>query len=60
MLTVEFRPQRTTGMFYFGDEPYTPVTLAVPSVLFEDVTVHKVRGETPKPPVASHPYFDSK
>jgi predicted Zn-dependent protease len=59
-LTVEFRPQRTMGMFSFGDEAYAPVTLSVPSLLFEDVTVRKVRGETPKPPVASHPYFDSK
>jgi hypothetical protein len=60
MLTVEFRPQRTMGMFAFGDEGYAPVTLAVPSLLFEDVTVRKVRGETPRPPVAPHPYFDGK
>ena len=60
ILTVEFRPQRTMGMFAIGDEGYAPVTLAVPSLLFEDVTVHKVRGETPKPPVAPHPYFDGK
>jgi hypothetical protein len=60
MLTVEFRPQRTMGMFSYGDEAYTPVTLAVPSLLFEDVTVRKVRGETPKPPVAVHPYFEGK
>jgi TldD protein len=60
ILTVEFRPRRTMGMFSFGDEGYMPVTLAVPSLLFEDVTVRKVRGETPKPPVALHPYFDGK
>jgi predicted Zn-dependent protease len=60
ILTVEFRPQRTMGLSFFGDEGYMPVTLAVPSLLFEDVTVRKVRGETPKPPVALHPYFDGK
>ena len=60
ILTVEFQPRRTPGAFSFGDEGYTAVTLAVPSLLFEDVTVHKARGQTPKPPVALHPYFDGK
>jgi predicted Zn-dependent protease len=60
MLTVEYRPQRTMGMFAFGDEGYAPVTMAVPSLLFEDVTVRKIRGETPRPPVVPHPYFDGK
>jgi predicted Zn-dependent protease len=40
------------------DESFAPVTVAVPSLLFDDVTVHKVRGETPKPPVAPRPAFD--
>jgi hypothetical protein len=40
------------------DETFAPVTVAVPSLLFDDVTVHKVRGETPKPPVAPRPDFD--
>jgi predicted Zn-dependent protease len=60
ILTVEFRPQPTMGMVFVGDEGYAPVTLTVPSLLFEDVTVRKVRGETPKPPVAPPPYFDRK
>jgi predicted Zn-dependent protease len=66
ILTVEFHPQgpmtmfSSGGMLSSGDEAYAPVTLAVPALLFEDVTVHKVRGETPKPPVAAHPYFDGK
>jgi hypothetical protein len=60
VLTVEFRPQRIPGTLTLGDEDYAPVTLAVPSLLFEDVNLRKVRGETPKPPVAPHPYFDSK
>jgi len=66
LLTVEFHPQGPMsmsflgGLFSSGDEGYAPVTLAVPSLLFEDVTVHKVRGETPKPPVTAHPYFEGK
>jgi predicted Zn-dependent protease len=60
ILTVDFRPQRNIGLPSFGDEGYMPVTLVVPALLFEDVTVRKVRGETPKPPVASHPFFDGK
>lgn len=34
------------------------VSFVVPSLLFEDVTVKKISGEIPKPPVAKHPYFD--
>ena len=60
LLTLEFRPQPNLGNFSIGDEGYAPVTLAVPSLLFEDVTVRKIRGETPKPPVAPHPYFEGK
>jgi predicted Zn-dependent protease len=58
IVTSEYRPQPAIGMFSFGDEGFAPVTVAVPSLLFEDVTVRKVRGETSKPPVAPHPYFD--
>jgi len=60
VLSVEYRPQRSRGMFSYGNESYMPVTLVVPSFLFEDVTLRKMRGETPKPPVAAHPYFDGK
>jgi predicted Zn-dependent protease len=42
------------------DEGSTPVSLAVPSFVFDDVTVRMMRGETPKPPVVPHPYFDGK
>jgi hypothetical protein len=42
------------------DESFAPVTAAVPSLLFDDVTLQRVRGETPKPPVTPHPYFDGK
>jgi len=57
-VTSEFRPQQGVGTFSFGDEGFAPITVAVPSLLFEDVTVRKVRGDTTKPPVAPHPYFD--
>ena len=60
ILTVDFRPQPGLGMFTIADESYAPVTLAVPSLLFDDVTVRKVRGEMSKPPLTSNPYFDNK
>jgi predicted Zn-dependent protease len=60
ILTVEFRPQPGIAMFTIADESYAPVTLAVPSLLFDDVTVRKVRGEMSKPPIMSNPYFDNK
>jgi len=58
IVTSEFRQQTGVGMFSVGDEGFAPITVAVPSLLFEDVTVRKVRGDTSKPPVAPHPYFD--
>jgi PmbA/TldA metallopeptidase C-terminal domain len=64
ILTVSRRPSAANGLGVFmsglggEDESTAPVTLAVPSLLFDDVTLHKLRGETPKPPVAPHPYFD--
>lgn len=58
LLTVQFRPRVTFPTFSFGEEGYTPLSLAVPSLLFEDLTIRKARGETPNPPVAKHPFFD--
>jgi predicted Zn-dependent protease len=60
ILTVQFIPQHMMGIFSISDESYAPVTLAVPSLLFEDVTVRKIRGVTSKPPVIPNPYFDGK
>jgi hypothetical protein len=48
------------GIFSFSDESYASVTLVVPSLLFEDVTIRKIRGVTSKPPVIPNPYFDGK
>lgn len=58
MLTVQYRPRVTFPAFSFGEEGYTPLSLAVPSLLFEDLTIRKARGEIPNPPVAKHPFFD--
>ncbi len=65
ILTVSRRASGTINGFPAAglggeDESFAPITVAAPSLLFDDVTVHKVRGETPKPPVAPHPYFDGK
>ena len=35
IFTLEYRSQRAMGMFASGDEGYAPVTLAVPSLLFD-------------------------
>jgi hypothetical protein len=64
ILTMSRRASATNALIGFAsggeDEAFAPITVAAPSLLFDDVTVHKVRGETPKPPVAPHPYFDGK
>jgi predicted Zn-dependent protease len=36
------------------------VTYAVPSLLFKELTLHKLRGETPTLPLLPHPFFDGK
>lgn len=60
ILTVEYYPQRNGGITSTVDNQYMPVTLVVPSLLFEDVTVHKNRAEKTKPPVTANPFFESK
>jgi hypothetical protein len=60
-LTVSWRPAQNGNMFFMGgdgEENMTPVSLAVPSLLFEDATMRKIRAVAPSPPVAGHPYFD--
>ncbi len=58
VLTVQYRTLNQLPTFTLSDEGYAAVTMAVPALLFEDLTLHKTRGETPMPPVAKHPYFD--
>jgi hypothetical protein len=59
-LTVSYRPPNNQVMFTGADseESFTPVSLAVPSLLFEDATMRKIRAASPNPPVAGHPFFD--
>ena len=59
-LTVRFEPPRNNplGLPAFTEEDFMPVSLAIPSLLFEDVTLGKGRGPIPTPPVAGHPYFE--
>jgi len=58
ILTVRFQPRNQLPMMMIAEENYTPVTLAVPSLLFEEATLRKIRAEAPHPPVAGHPFFD--
>jgi hypothetical protein len=60
-LTMEYRPpQNNQGLpvMTVAEENFTPVSLAVPSLLFEDATMRKNRAVAPNPPVAGHPFFD--
>jgi hypothetical protein len=61
-LTVQYRPpQNGQGMMmmsFEAEENATPVSLVVPSLLFEDATMRKLRVASPNPPVAGHPFFD--
>ena len=36
----------------------TTLSIAVPDLLFEEMTVRKPTGNLPRPPVARHPFFD--
>ena len=58
-LTVRYVPPR--GQFPMpneSEENFTPVSLLVPSLLFEDATMRKVRLAAPNPPVSGHPFFN--
>jgi predicted Zn-dependent protease len=59
VLTVQYRPPQNNQMpmINLGGDSSIPVTLVVPSVIFEDVAMRKIRA-SPTPPVAGHPYFD--
>jgi len=60
VLTVQYRPAQN-GPFSgltFSEENYRPVTVVSPSLLFDDVTMRRIRATSPNPPVATHPFFD--
>jgi hypothetical protein len=56
---------RTLGMFptfsFFeiaqGEGGAPVISIVVPSLLFDDLTLRKPAGEIPKPPVSPHPFF---
>ena len=57
--TLRYQPP--PGQFFIpneGEENFTPVSLLVPSLLFEDASMRKVRLAAPHPPVSGHPFFD--
>jgi len=60
--TVYSAPFTARGFAFdmIGGEPGPPpiVSLVVPSLLFEEVTLKKPAGEIPKPPASKHPFFD--
>jgi hypothetical protein len=56
MHNTDFRPDALMGIMSRGDEGFAPVTLAVPSLLFDDVTVRKIRQENSKPPIVPSPF----
>lgn len=61
ILTTQIRPEALNILSVgLGDEGFAPVTLAVPSLLFDDVTVHKLRGENAKPPIVPSPFAAAK
>ena len=59
VLTVQYRPppNNQMPMINLGGDSSVPVTLLVPSVIFEDVAMRKIRA-SPTAPVAGHPFFD--
>ncbi|HUB81715.1 MAG TPA: metallopeptidase TldD-related protein [Bryobacteraceae bacterium] len=59
-LTVEYRPQQNNFLAFqmLPEANYWPVTIVAPSLLFEDVTLRRIRTAAPNPPVATHPFFD--
>jgi hypothetical protein len=60
VLTVEYRPAQNSPFagLAFSEENYRPVTIVTPSLLFEEVTMRRIRATSPNLPVATHPFFD--
>ena len=53
--SMDFLSRSRSGRFASG-----PISVVVPSLLFEDLTLNKPNGEIPNPPVAPHPFFEKK
>jgi hypothetical protein len=63
--TVAFDSRNASGVsaalrmgFLPGDAANSLVSLVVPSLLFDDLTLQKPMREIPKPPALKHPFFD--
>lgn len=56
-MTLRYQPPQG-GMFgrNEGEENFTPVSMLVPSLLFEDATMRKIRIATPNPPLSPPPF----
>ena len=53
-------PVASLGFCGSGEPPQDTaplVSLVVPSLLFEEITLKKQAGEIPRPPIAPHPFF---
>ena len=59
IMTLRYQPPAMQFSFpNEGDENFTPVSVAVPSLLFDDATMRKIRAAAPNPPVLKPPFFD--
>jgi predicted Zn-dependent protease len=62
VFSAPFRTKRispaTAGTFLVGAQPL--VSVAVPSLLFDDLTLQRPTGDVPNLPFTKHPFFDSK
>ena len=59
--TAPFRPKRISPSRIANFIPgQLLVTVATPSLLFDDMTVQKPTGEVPNLPFTKHPFFDKK
>ena len=58
-LTLRYQPPPGQfGMRNEGEENLTPVSMLIPSLLFEDATMRRIRAAMPNPPVSGPPFFD--
>lgn len=55
--TVAYSLAVTTAQ-YGASAGQPAISIAVPDLLFEELTLRAAAGNTPLPPIATHPYFD--
>jgi len=59
-LTLITEPMRTASVTFLDGGDPNVVSVAAPSLLFENVTLGTPTVDAPRPPVMPHPYFDSR